>query len=297
MIAPEIDREAWLAERRKGIGATDVAAILGQSPYRTARHVYEEKVNGLTFGEPTEEMEIGLLMEPVIAELYQRRTGLRLSKAVLQRSSELPFLFATPDWLVLGDRVVEGKNTHGYRDEHWGEAGTDHIPDQYIIQTQVQMLVTGFERADVARLRGGNRFDIFVVHRSNAILDVIRHAATEFWDRVERRIPPEPDYGHARTGQLLEALYAPTNGKVVTLGHDAAFDAREYERLGEEIKEAEEQRKAAKNRLVTLMQDAECGSLPDGRYVSRKEICRKAYSVAETKYTDFRIKKPKGVPA
>ena len=36
----ELTREQWLAWRRRGIGGSDVAAILGISPFRTARDIY-----------------------------------------------------------------------------------------------------------------------------------------------------------------------------------------------------------------------------------------------------------------
>ena len=40
-------RDAWLAERRKGIGASDVAAILGEDPRRSALSVYAEKIDDI----------------------------------------------------------------------------------------------------------------------------------------------------------------------------------------------------------------------------------------------------------
>jgi predicted phage-related endonuclease len=37
------ERERWLAERRKGIGSSDAAAILGVHPYKSAYAVWAEK--------------------------------------------------------------------------------------------------------------------------------------------------------------------------------------------------------------------------------------------------------------
>ena len=36
-------REQWLADRRKGIGGSDIGAILGLSPYRTLMDVFLDK--------------------------------------------------------------------------------------------------------------------------------------------------------------------------------------------------------------------------------------------------------------
>lgn len=35
-----LPEEEWLAWRRKGIGGSDAAAIMGISPFRTARDIY-----------------------------------------------------------------------------------------------------------------------------------------------------------------------------------------------------------------------------------------------------------------
>lgn len=40
----ELSREEWLSFRRGGIGGSDVAAILGISPFRTARDIYYDKL-------------------------------------------------------------------------------------------------------------------------------------------------------------------------------------------------------------------------------------------------------------
>ena len=39
-------REEWLSARRTGIGGSDIAAILGLSPWRTPLDVYRDKVDG-----------------------------------------------------------------------------------------------------------------------------------------------------------------------------------------------------------------------------------------------------------
>ena len=39
-----MDRTEWLAERRKGVTSTDIAAIAGQSPWATALDVYLDKL-------------------------------------------------------------------------------------------------------------------------------------------------------------------------------------------------------------------------------------------------------------
>lgn len=40
-----LTEQEWLAYRRRGIGGSDVAAIFGISPFRTARDLYDDKLN------------------------------------------------------------------------------------------------------------------------------------------------------------------------------------------------------------------------------------------------------------
>ena len=40
-----LSSEEWLSYRRRGIGGSDAAAILGISPWRTARDLYYDKLN------------------------------------------------------------------------------------------------------------------------------------------------------------------------------------------------------------------------------------------------------------
>ena len=39
-----MEKSEWLKWRRKGIGGSDAGAVLGISPYKTARDVYYEKL-------------------------------------------------------------------------------------------------------------------------------------------------------------------------------------------------------------------------------------------------------------
>ena len=77
----ELSREEWLSFRRRGIGGSDVAAILGISPFRTARDIYYDK---LEIADVEEEegnwvaMEMGHLLEDLVAEIFHRKTGYKI---------------------------------------------------------------------------------------------------------------------------------------------------------------------------------------------------------------------------
>ena len=76
-----LSEKEWLAYRRKGIGGSDVAALLGISPWRTARDLYYDKLN-IAAVEDNENnwvaLEMGHLLEPLVAKIFQHRTGYKI---------------------------------------------------------------------------------------------------------------------------------------------------------------------------------------------------------------------------
>src|SRR5262245_42442218 len=100
-ICDSQDRERWLAERNKGIGASEAAAIVGLSPWESPLAVYARKVGVLeTVKEETEAMRWGALLEPLILTEFGIETGREVVRAgKLLRSVERPWQLATLDGL------------------------------------------------------------------------------------------------------------------------------------------------------------------------------------------------------
>lgn len=76
-----LSEEEWLAYRRKGIGGSDVAALLGISPWRTARDLYFDKLNIVAVEDNEDNwvaLEMGHLLESLVAKIFQHRTGYKV---------------------------------------------------------------------------------------------------------------------------------------------------------------------------------------------------------------------------
>lgn len=76
-----LSREDWLTYRRLGIGGSDVAAIMGISPFATIRDLYYDKVGIQPLIEEDEESnwvakEVGHRLEDLVAEIFSKKTGL-----------------------------------------------------------------------------------------------------------------------------------------------------------------------------------------------------------------------------
>lgn len=68
-----LTRDEWLDWRRKGIGGSDAAAVIGVSPYSTARDLYYEKLNIVTADDNEDnwvQKKIGHLLEDLVAEIF-----------------------------------------------------------------------------------------------------------------------------------------------------------------------------------------------------------------------------------
>lgn len=291
-VTEKQERQDWLARRREGIGSSDIAALFDLDPWRTAYHVYLDKVGELA-DEDSPRKEWGRRLEDVVAYAYEKETGRNTSipdpKVVEHRS--LPYLLCTPDrWIYLdGQKAVLELKTAGYAHDEWGEEGTDQIPRGYLLQVQHQLLVTGLPVAHVAVLFGVDDFKRYVVEASDSIHQKIIKRATAFWEKnVLNRVPPEPTWDHKGTLPLMRDIYQeiiPVPNLV--LGVDDL--AREYLRLTEQTAESTFARDKVKAQLLDAMGDAEEARTPRGYKLRRKKVKRRAYTVEATEYIQFNL--------
>lgn len=284
-------REAWLAERRKGLFSSDAAAICGRSPWRTAWEVFLDKTGQLPESEPSELMLLGLELEPVIANLYQQKTGASLIEPGLRWHPKVPWLGANCDRLA-SDRIVELKFAASGRG--WGEEETDEIPQHYLLQVHHQMLVMGEQLADVAVLFGYGRFRIFTVPRNEDLAESLLSLEAEFWrQHVLLKTRPEPDWSHRRTQDLVKALYPATGGAIEIHDESILETVSAYEGWQAEAAAASKYKEAAKAQLIFAMGEAAEARLPDGTLIRRPLVKRRGYTVEPTEYYGFRLDRPK----
>lgn len=285
------ERQAWLAERKTGIGASDAAAIVGVSPWQQPLDVWLSKQPDQPESKQSFRMMLGTLLEPALAELYSKETGRALVKCQLARHAERPWQLATLDYRADG-RNVQLKTTDSFNADQWGEPGSDEIPENYLVQVQHEMLVSGLPVTDVAVLIGLREFRIYTVEFDIVTADAITDMEHDFWhNHVLKGIPPEVNWEDPRTPELIKRLNVPKAGSV-DLDWDDCEQVKLYELLGEQMAELKTKRELTQAHLIARMGEAVEGVLPDGRAITRKMVERKAYSVEACSYADCRIKKP-----
>jgi putative phage-type endonuclease len=293
-----MDREKWLAERRTGIGGSDVAAALGLDPYCTQRELWEKKLNHLPDSEDTRLTRAGRFMEAAIGDLYAEQFGVTLRKKhVTVVHPKYPILRANIDRLIVGERSgLELKNCDSmvFRlSGEWGPEDTDEIPQRYLLQALTYAMCLDYPQWFVGVLVGGNDLKRYVIHRDAELESLVVDGVHAFWSHVESGEPPPFDYDHPTTLPLLKKLYRGTEGGVIDLPEEAMHWHHVRLEAGLEAKAYEATQDGATAHLLHLMGEAAVGHLSDGTEYVRKMVTRKAYAVEETTYTDFRHRKPK----
>lgn len=202
-------------ERRSGIGGSDVAAIMGLSPWQSPQDIFEQKLGLAAPTEETPAMRWGTILEDPIAEEYARQTGYKIRRAnKVRRHPDYHYMIAHLDRDVTrSDRIVECKSVGKWADmSEWGEPGTDQIPQYYLTQAHHYLVVTGKRFCDVAVLIAGQDFRIYTVEADPEIAQELIEAEAEFWDCVVRMEAPDAQqldhvrarYRHSFSGEVIE---------------------------------------------------------------------------------------------
>lgn len=279
-------REDWLFTRRSAITATDAAAILGVSPWKTAYVLWASKLGLIDDDPESEAMRWGTRLEPLIAERYAEETGRELvcPQPWTLYCSTVPgreWQATSLDRVVVGDPrglgLVECKTTSAFRAGDWA----DGVPEACRVQVQHELAVTGCAWASVAVLIGGQQFLWTDLTRDDTfIYDVLLPAEAAFWQQLVTQTPPEVDGSDAARAALHARYPREAAGTTIALPPEAdAWDAERQAAL-QAISEAEARKATAENHLKALIGDAERGSLPCGVSYQWKTVNRREHVVA-----------------
>ena len=229
-----------LVKRREGIGGSDVAAILGLSPWKTPVDVYLQKTGILEEDRSNAYTTWGERLEPLILMAYREETGRDLyhPENLPVRHPERPWQLATPDALVVGLALgVEAKTTHARNAWRW-EDGL--VPDPYLLQVAWYMAVFDVPSWDIAVLIGGSDFRVHTIERNEKLEAVILDSCDRFWhEHVLAGVPPAPTVNDTN----LSVLYSETDGRTVKAPSDIEGIALSYGKIRAQLKDLQIQEK------------------------------------------------------
>ena len=197
----DLSEEDWLDYRRRGIGGSDVSAIFGTSPFRTARDLYYDKLNIASVEDDEGNwvaMEMGHLLEPLVAKIFERKTGYRVYqiKKMFQHP-QYPWMLADVDYFVeLPDgttAILEIKTTNYNARDNWWMNGKETVPVYYESQGRHYMAVTDLDRCFFCCLYGNNEEEVIIreVKRDFEYEAEMVFLEQYFWENhVLTRTPP-----------------------------------------------------------------------------------------------------------
>ena len=141
--------DKWPEGRKHSIGASDAAAVMGISPWKTEAQLWDEKANGKMLDFHNADTVRGHRSENHILELYGIETGRKIfsGERIMLMSNRNPFMSCTLDGIDFTDEdnpiVIEVKSV---KFSH-GEWSDEKIPDYYFTQLLHQLAVTGWNEA------------------------------------------------------------------------------------------------------------------------------------------------------
>lgn len=251
--------EGWLEQRRRGIGGSDVAAIMGLSPWRSPLDVWMEKTGRAEPQDLSDRpyIQFGNIMEPVIADWYRsNRSGLKVRRVnAICQSMERPWAQASLDYEVhdpeLGWGVLEIKTARNRCD--WA----DGVPAHYLTQIIHYMNVTGRIFADVAVFfRDEAEFESYRYAWDDEDDAAVEQAVDTFWnDYVLTDTMPALVGTQGETVALAEMFAEPAPDSISVSDPDITKLISEYQTFSEIEKGARTDKQKVANELMRRIGD------------------------------------------
>jgi putative phage-type endonuclease len=269
VLVPTVSEQAWLAARRLGVSASEIAVILGLSPYSSPFELYYRKRGELPGQPDSDAMAIGRAMENYVADYFrQKHPQFHLwgGGRELYRHPDRDWQMATPDRVVFesarsphtGDllapplAVLECKVDNG---DGFGEEGTDDIPVHYRCQVLWQMdtlgVTTGYLAALIWHRRQVRVYELTMDDQAEADLELMRGEAEAFLECVRLGVAPEPDWRPA-TSSALKHLHPEITDVDVPVSRQTVIS---YRAACKAHKAAERRKDEMTNRILALIGD------------------------------------------
>jgi len=299
-------RSDWLADRRTGIGGSDLAAILGLSDWKSELDVYLEKVGETTMTPPGKRMRRGLALEPLILKRFSSVMGLEdVERQQASRIGKHEFMRATVDGLIPSRPgcIVEAKCA--WSPNGWGEDRSGDVPPYYLTQCWHYLAVMESQTVFMPVLFGQDGVDwepngdgwaptiaddadfrIYVVERDDEGIEKIIDAERDFWfNHVVPRVPPQPT-----TRKDAAKLWARDNGQAIEAAPDVIDAVNRLKVLRKERSEIAEREAFLEDQIAVAF--GEAGTLTAGGdpIATYRTVERKPYSVKASSYRQLRLK-------
>ena len=262
----------WLEYRKRGIGGSDASVVCGFNRYKAPVELWMEKTNQLPYQEAGEAAYWGTQLENLVRTEFTKRTGIEVIQPhQLLQSEAHPFMLANLDGICehpeLGTCVFEAKTASAFKAGEW----EDSIPDEYQLQIQHYLAVTGYAGAYIAVLIGGNTFRWKFIERDEKLISMLIELEEDFWNHVLDMTPPSVDGSMASAKFLAERFPSSVPKSQIQLPDAAATLLAQYDMACERLETLAEVKQEAENLLKQMLGSNEIGTVGE-RIITWKSV-------------------------
>lgn len=201
-------KEQWRDLRNRGIGGSDIGAILGVNKYRSMVDVFIDKTQGSKF-EGNQYTYWGNKLEDVIREEFSLKNASKFEVFKIDYTMKYQNLVANVDGIVRNIEtgeygVLEIKTANGFSINDWSDG---EVPKSYYAQVVHYLAVTGFKFAIIVVLIGGNDYREILIQRNEEEIKYIVESANNFWNEyILTDTIPAPDGSDAYSDYQKEKV-------------------------------------------------------------------------------------------
>lgn len=281
-----------LKERKNFIGASEAAAVLGMSRWKSPLEVWAEKTGAVPI-EQTESIaaEVGTELEDFVARKFTKETGKkvhRVNEAFVHKN--YPFLRAHIDRKVEGENaILQCKTASAYKYKDWED---DDIPADYIIQEYQELACSGYAKAYIAVLIGNHDFKIKEVLYDKPAINAVVAKLAYFWENfVKTKVMPE--IITKNDDDILQKMFPfAVEGKEIALPDTVNAMIESLQSLGQDEKAVKGEIAKIKNQLKALVKENEVGNTGIYRVkwgnVHKDEYTVKAQDYRQIRYSEIK---------
>lgn len=261
------NEDEWHNIRAEHVGASEVAALFGISPWLTKWKLYMQKSGGLLRSADNSSMRRGRHFEPAIASYAKEEFGLIMEKVTSYATDDVcSGMGASLDYAVAlpsGIAPVEIKWVERHEGWAWESDDLTQAPDMYVLQVQQQIACTNAPYGLLIAFVGGT-VRRMTIPRSDVLIAEIRNQITKFWDDV--RLDRKPPVDYMLDADAIFSLARNQPLRTIDLPPTSLLLFENYLKASEEAKNADARAEAAKAELVKMVVDAGVGN--DGKAVA-----------------------------
>lgn len=287
------DEKDWLELRKKGLGGSDMGAIMGLNKYSSPLKVYMDKVENIredVSGKPA--VRKGKDLESLIRTVYvtpylgNKGYSVRSLQHILINTT-YPWIRANLDGIAVNMEYMQNHKKHigieikvvtPFAEDAWNGEDYCGIPASYYAQCQTYMLVTGLQEFILCALFENNwEIHYYDIPRDEAFIARIIKESKHFYEynmqlkiRPTVKLPVDTD--------IVPKLVKDAEATIPTFTTDTMSEKiTEYKEAVNARKEAEKLENELKSELVDRYTKGERPSSP---------VCKMSISVVESRRLD-----------